>query len=67
MKRSEKVGMILGLVVGLLMLLISVLVSLWPACIVQGAQKSTVREERAGSWRSKDGNLRKDLQADISL
>lgn len=43
MKRSEKVGLILGLVVGLLMLLISVLVSLWPACIVQGAQESTER------------------------
>lgn len=60
MKRSEKRGIIIGLVVGILMLILSVLVSLWPACTVQGAQKTSEQGDHANSWRYEDGKPRED-------
>lgn len=56
MKRSEKRGIIIGLVVGILMLILSVLVSLWPACTVQGAQKTSEQGDHANSWAMKMEN-----------
>lgn len=60
MKRSEKWGIIIGLVVGILMLIVSVLVSLWPACTVQGASKTSEQGDHANSWRYEDGKPRED-------
>lgn len=60
MKRSEKWGMLLGLIIGLLMLMISVLMSVWPACIVQGAQRTPEQGDHANSWRYENGKPRQD-------